>query len=58
MIEVKFKFSIDDVVVSVLGDHGVVSNLMLDEDKKQHVFIKILGGRGIWFREDQLEIKK
>lgn len=52
---VDFKFDIDDRVVTMLGDIGVVSSLCLDHHEELMYFVELPGGRGSWFREDQIK---
>ena len=51
---VDFKFSIDDKVKTPIGDHGIVTNLMLDNTNEKEVFIQT-SNSGNWWREDQVE---
>ena len=54
-MQVDFKFEIDQRVKTILGDEGIVSNLMIDDSGQKNAYVKLQGGKGDWFKENQIE---
>jgi hypothetical protein len=57
VMEVNFKFNIDDIVTTPLGSTGIIDALMIDNGKIKQCYVKFESGQGCYYREDQLTAK-
>ena len=56
MIEVKFKFDVDQRVITPFGQEAIVDNCTLDNGKLIQYYVKTSDG-AYWYKETELKAK-
>lgn len=53
-MKVEFKFEIDQKVKTIFDEYGIVDMAAIDNTNKESYYVKVKGGKGDWFKVDQL----
>lgn len=55
MITVDFKFDIDSIVESIIGDKGFIVMAAIDDNRSKTYYIQFASGNGAWIKENKLK---